>query len=163
MLAVDLEGAADWNLADLKEVPTYVILPVSLVTMGFFVGWPCGQLVRTFVGGGLTVVAIRSVALVSRTSTVEVHVGSLVMTLSFIISRIGELESELASNNSELDATTARLDSTQSCLRFAKDAVSLRGQHIQHQGPQLREVEAAFVVAEAAPAAAVFNFQSFIS
>lgn len=70
---------------------------------------------------------------------------------------IRELESKLASKNSELEAAKVELGSTERLPRFGEDAINLMQEKVQKQGPQLREVELAYVAAETLQAAAESN------
>lgn len=58
---------------------------------------------------------------------------------------------------------TAELDSIELCLRFAKDATSLRGEQALNQGFQLRKVQAERAAPKAAWSAAKSIIQSLIA
>lgn len=53
---------------------------------------------------------------------------------------IEELKSPLASKILEFYAATAKVDSIECRLHFTEDAVSLKREEVQSQGPQIREM-----------------------
>lgn len=105
--------------------------------------------------------AIRSVELMSRASTLNVCIGALESTLySTNNTRIGKLELRVASKNLEFGEAMAELESTTRRLCFAASAVSLMQELVQSQWPHLRELEAACLAAKVARAAEESNVQS---
>lgn len=68
----------------------------------------------------------------SRAYLLEVHVRPLESTLlSNSMSRIRDLELQLASNNLELDLAAGALESTRPRFRFSRDAAGVMRRHVK--------------------------------
>lgn len=76
----------------------------------------------------------------SRVTTLEVQVGSLVLRLSLYYTQIRILESKIVSKSSKLDEAATKLESTELCLQFAEHSVTLMWKQVQRPGPQICEV-----------------------
>lgn len=80
----------------------------------------------------------------------KVHLGALESILPSSNTRIGNLESQLASKNSEFNVAAPEFELIECLLRFTQDETRLIWEQVPSQGPQLSEVEVARVAAEVA-------------
>lgn len=78
---------------------------------------------------------VRVLNVMSRVSTMKVHVNTLELTLSCCNARVWELESQISSKNSEFDAAATELELMERRLCLAQDVITHMGEYGQNKGP----------------------------